>query len=343
MIISRVRRVLAMALPLVVVGLAVSSPVLAEDYKIATIAPEGTAWMKQMRDASKEIRDRTAGRVNFKFYGGGVMGNDKKVMRKIRIGQLHGGMFTPNSLADAYSDIQLYGLPLLFDSIGEVEYVRERMDSVLLQGLEQAGYVSFGLSDGGFARIMSNHPVTGVNSLKGRKVWVPEGDKITYDTMTALGVSPVTLPMTDVMTGLQTGLIDIVASSPVGAVVLQWHTKVKYVTDFPLVYLMGFMVVDKRYFDRMTDADQAVVREVFGKVYKDFDRQNKLDNDAAFKALLDSGLEVVQADASQVASWKEPVWQNNLAMADRGVVSRQLLDQVLAYIQEYRQSQDRKR
>lgn len=339
MTISRTRhRLLSMAAALVAVAL-LAPTAQALDLKIATIAPEGTAWMKQMRDGSKEIKERTQGRVNFKFFGGGVMGNDKKVMRKIRIGQLHGGMFTPSSVADIYPNMQLYGMPLVFSSMGEVEYVRERMDSVLTAGLEEAGLVSFGFSDGGFARVLSNIPVTGVESLKGRKVWVPEGDLITYNTMSALGLSPVTLAVTDVMTGLQTGLIDIVASSPVGAVVMQWHTKVKYMTDFPLVYLMGYMVVDKKYFRKISDADQQIVREVFGKVYAEFDRRNKLDDSAAFNALVDSGIQIVRPDEAEIQNWRSLVFASNLEMADRGVISRELLDQMLGYIDEFRQSQ----
>jgi len=323
----------------IVLALLVAPSAQALDLKIATIAPEGTAWMKQMRDGSKEIKERTEGRVNFKFFGGGVMGNDKKVMRKIRIGQLHGGMFTPSSVADVYPNMQLYGMPLVFSSMGEVEYVRERMDSLLISGLEEAGLVSFGFSDGGFARVLSNTPITSVESLKGRKVWVPEGDLITYNTMSALGLSPVTLSVTDVMTGLQTGLVEIVGSSPVGAVVMQWHTKVKYMTDFPLAYLMGFMVVDKKHFDKLSDADQQVVREVFGKVYAEFDRQNKLDDSAAFKALVDSGIEIVRPNEDEIENWRTLVNASNLEMADRGVISRELLDRMLGYIDEYRQSQ----
>jgi len=316
--------------------LLVAGPASSAVLKIATIAPEGTAWMKQMRDGASEIKERTGGRVQFKFYGGGVMGNDKKVMRKIRIGQLNGGMFTPSSLSDVYPAIQLYGMPLVFRSLEEVDYVRSRMDQQLLEGLEQAGFVGFGLAEGGFAEILSNVPVTGIDDLKGRKVWIPEGDIITYNTMQAMGLSPVTLPITDVMTGLQTGLIDIVASSPVGAVVMQWHTKVKYVTNFPLVYLLGFMVVSKKDFDKLEAADQQVVREVFGRIYESFDKQNREDNGAAAQALLDSGLQAVELDEAEIHRWREVVYASNRDMAERGLISKDLLNQLLGYLEEFR-------
>lgn len=336
MIISRARQ-LAFSLTTILVLVVLGAPAaFAADFKIATIAPEGTAWMKQMRDGAREVKTRTNGRVNFKFYGGGVMGNDKKVLRKIRIGQLHGGMFTPSSMADVYPDMQLYGLPLVFNTIEEVEYVRQRMDPILKQGLEDAGFVSFGWADGGFARIMSNVPVTGVESLQGRKVWVPEGDLITYSAMAALGLSPVTLPMTDVMTGLQTGLIDIVGSSPVGAVVMQWHTKVKYVTKVPLVYTYGFMAIDKKAFDTISDADKAIITEVMTRTYQEFDKANLVDNQGAYDALLKSGIEAVKFDDDEFTKVRNLLLTSNLKQGEAGAFTLELYREMLGHIEEFR-------
>lgn len=116
----------------------------AETFKIATLAPEGSAWMTEMRAGAKGIEKRTEGRVKFKFYGGGVQGNDKQVLRKMRIGQLHGGAFVSSGLRMLQPDSELFGLPLLFNSADEVHYVREQMDDKLRQNLEDAGYVNFG-------------------------------------------------------------------------------------------------------------------------------------------------------------------------------------------------------
>jgi TRAP-type C4-dicarboxylate transport system substrate-binding protein len=124
--------------------------------KIATVAPEGSTWMEAMRTGAKEIQERTAGRVQIKYYGGGVMGNDSKVLGKIRIGNLHGGAFTPSALQKIYPEISLYGLPLVFDSEAEAAYVRERLDQTIQDGLAEEGFISFGFAATGFAVIMSN-------------------------------------------------------------------------------------------------------------------------------------------------------------------------------------------
>jgi TRAP-type C4-dicarboxylate transport system substrate-binding protein len=309
----------------------------AQVIKLATITPENSQWMRDMRAGAAEIEQRTDGRVKIKLYGGGVMGNDKKVLRKIRIGQLHGGAFTANSLQERYPDLNIYGLPMLFESQEEVDYVRARIDERLAAGLEEAGWVSFGFAGGGFARMMSNTPVRTLDDLADQKVWVPEGDQISYAGMEALDLAPVTLPVTDVLTGLQTGLLDIVTTPPVGAVVLQWYTKVKYVTDLPLVYTMAYVAIDKKTFDRLSAEDQAVVRDVMSGIYARFDEVNRTDNVDALAALENAGIEIVEPDAEQVPQWREAVAAANRDLARQGVFSAALLEEVEGLLNEYRQ------
>ena len=308
--------------------------------KIATVAPEGSQWMQGMRVAAKQIGQRTDERVKIKFYGGGVMGNDKKVLRKIRIGQLHGGVFTANGLADRYRDIVLYGLPMVFRSQDEVDYVRERMDPILAAGLEESGFVSFGFAGGGFAKLMGRGPVTRLEDLRGRKVWVPEGDQISYEAMKAMDLSPVVLPITDVLTGLQTGLLEYIATPPVGAVILQWYTKVKYVTAFPFAYTLGFMAIDKRAFSQIGEPDQAVIREVMTDVYRSFEQSNKADNKKAEEALAANGLQFIELDAEMIPQWREVVAEINERLGEEGVFSAELRKQLLAYLKEFRSGAD---
>jgi TRAP-type C4-dicarboxylate transport system substrate-binding protein len=304
--------------------------------KIATITPEGSQWMKDMRAGAKEIQERTDGRVQIKYYGGGIMGNDTKVLGKIRIGNLQGGAFTPTSLQALYADINLPGLPMMFESEGEAAYVRGFLDEKLKAGLEEAGFVSFGFAAGGFAVIMSNTPVRGLADLKGKRVWVPEGDMISYASMEAISLSPVTLPVTDVLTGLQTGLLDIVAISPIGALVLQWHTKVKYITDMPLVYTLGFMAIEKKAFKKLSEADQGVVNDVMARMYENFDRTNLIDNKKAYEALLKTGIEVVSPQEADFAQIRDAVRASNRKLGEQGDFSIELYEEMLRHIQDYR-------
>ncbi len=322
---------------LVIVSMSVVTGVAgATQLKIATVAPEGSGWMQSMRLAAGEIKSKTNGRVEIKYYAGGVMGNDKKVLRKIRIGQLQGGVFTANGLSERYRDILIYGLPLVFRTQEEADYVRERMDPLLTQGLDDSGFVSFGFAGGGFAKLMGNEPIGHLDDLRGRKVWVPEGDTISYEAMVALNLAPVILPITDVLMGLQTGLLEYIATPPVGAVVLQWFTKVKYVSNLPLVYTLATMVIDKRAFSSISDADQATVREILTAVYDDFESQNKEDNLQAEEALAANGLKFIDLQPEIIASWREAARQANEKMAEKGLFSKDLLNALLSYVEEYR-------
>lgn len=314
-------------------------PVHAATLKIATVTPEGSQWMKDMRSSAKEIEERTEGRVKIKYYGGGVMGNDQKVLSRIRLRSLQGGAFTPSALASQYADLNLYGLPMVFDSEQEAAYARSRLDERLSAGLEEAGWVNFGFAAGGFAILMSNTPVREFDDLKGKKVWIPEGDTISRRSMEALSLTPVSLPLTDVLTGLQTGLIDIVAMSPVGALVLQWHTKIKYVTEIPLVYTLGFMAVDKRAFDKISAADQAIVREVMERTYRNFDQQNLVDNREAFEALLNAGIESVPIDMAEYEKVRDVLLQSNRQFGAEGLFTLSLYDEMMGYVEEFRSEQ----
>lgn len=296
-------RILAMSL--LMVSLCYGQAVSAKVIKIATLSPDGTAWMKSMREGAAEIKKRTQGRVVIKFYPGGVMGNDKNVLRKIRIGQLQGGAVTAGGLSDIYPDIDIYGLPYLFENQQQVDTVRKIMDEHLLSGLEKKGFVGFGIASGGFTYMMSNEKVTTVEQAKQKKIWIPSDSEVGLAVFDAAEISPVPLPLSDVLTGLQTSLIDTVFASPIGAIALQWHTKVKYVIDVPLTYLSALMVISKKTFYRLKEGDRKIARDVMSSVFSDIEERNRADNISARQALMNKGIEFVKLPAEDAKVWLE--------------------------------------
>jgi TRAP-type C4-dicarboxylate transport system substrate-binding protein len=311
-------------------------PAEAQTFKIATIAPESSSWMKDMKAGAKVIEEHTEGRVKFKFYGGGVQGNDKQVQRKMRTGQLNGGAFTSGGLNRFHADADLFALPMLFRSIEEARFVRDALEGELRQRLEDAGYVNFGLAAAGFAYMMSENKLTTLSDLGGQKVWIPEGDPVGFAALRALGVAPVVMPVTDVMTGLQTDLLDCVTVPPVGAIVFQWHTQLRYITDVPLAYVYAALLIDKRAFDRVSEADQAIVREVMEGIYRKFDRNGVLENDEALQALLQAGLEQASPDPAEVEEWRRVVAASHRDMAGQGVFDPALYERVQALLDDFR-------
>lgn len=310
----------------------------AADLKIATVAPDGSHWMQQMRAGADEIKTRTAGRVLLKFYPGGVMGNDAQVLRKIRSNQLQGGAFAAGGLGERYPGLNLYGIPLLFRSLAEVDAARAKLDPRLIAGLEQAGFVSFAFVEGGFANLFSNEPIRTVNEMRRKKVWVPDGDQISFLAMQELGLSPVTLPVTDVLTGLQTGLIEITFASPVVALVLQWHTKVKYITRLPVSYSYGIFAIEKEAFGRLSADDQGVVREVMTRTMNGLDREAREENERANATLLKAGLKAVDVGPEDADAWRHTIEGMYPQLRTRPEIDAALFDELQSILADYRKA-----
>lgn len=288
----------------VVLSLLGSVCVAQTTIKIATVAPEGSAWMTQMRAAAAQSSAATEGRVQFKFYPGGVMGNDSAVLRKIRLGQLQGGAFTGSEAGAIFSTAQLYSLPFLFRHANEVDAVRAVMDAELAAAFSANGFQALSITGVGFAMLMSKHDVAGREALRQRKVWVPHNDVIAERTFRGGEISPIPLPLPDVFTALQTGLIDTVGNTPAGAVALQWHGSLRQVLDLPLSYITGYVVVDARSWGRLTEADRGLVLQAFADKGRLIDQGNRKADAQALEALQSMGVKLVQPDASEVARWE---------------------------------------
>lgn len=317
--------------------LALAADANKETLKIATIMPDGSSWLLQMRKAGDEIERKTAGRVQLKFYPGGVMGNDKTVLRKVRAGQLQGGAFTSGAIAAIYPDVELYSLPLFFRNYAEVDYVRARMDDTLKAGLYQAGFVTLAISDGGFAYVLSSKPLRRVEDLAGAKMFLPEHDVMSTIALDIAGVSPVPLPTVDVYTELQTGLIDTLAAPPMGAIAFQWHTKVHYLTDVPLMYLTGYLVVDRKAFEKLSPEDQAIVKQEIASASSQLDRENRAGERNAREALQNQGIEFVMASSEEeVARWHRISAEAIGRLRKLGRYSDSFIDELSKNIETYR-------
>jgi TRAP-type C4-dicarboxylate transport system substrate-binding protein len=276
----------------------------ATTIKIATVAPDGTAWMREMRAGAEAVKKDTDGRVEIKYYPGGVMGDEPTVMRKIRIGQLQGGAFTGGELSLVDKDAQVYSLPFLFKTQDEVDKVRAQLDPQLKASFARAGFDVAGISGGGFAYLMSVKDIKNKDDLKAAKVWVPQGDRVAEAGFKAGGVTPISLPLADVYTSLQTGLIDTVANTPAGAIAFQWHTKVRHMVDLPITYVVGLLVIDNKVFDALTPADQKAVNDDLGAAFARLEKINRDDNAQAKLALQKQGVEIFTPNAAETASWE---------------------------------------
>jgi len=316
--------------------IACTGPAQATTFKIATLVPAGTDWMKAMKQGAKSIAEKTDGRVELKFYPGGVMGSEQSVLRKIRAGQLQGGAFSSGGLADVYPDIQLLNLPMLFDSFAEVDYVRARMEPVMKQNLEAKGFVLLGVAEAGFTRIFSAQPIGDLAAIRKSRLWAPEGDLMVEETYRSMGLSPVFLPISDVYTGLQTGLVDTVTATPSVAIAFQWHSNLGYMTETPLAYLVGLLAIDRHAFDRISSADQAIVRQEIALAVASLDKITREGERRAAEALQNQGFVFVRPESEEIAQWRRLAYESVERLIDRGALTREGVELVRRQLCDYR-------
>jgi TRAP-type transport system periplasmic protein len=304
--------------------------------KIATISPEGSVWMEKMREGAKDLAKKTDNRIKIKFYSGGVMGDDKAVLRKIRIGQLQGGAFVSGSLSQYYPDNQIYSLPLFFRSFKEIDYVRGYLDQKIIDGFEKGGLVIFGIAEGGFAYVMSTVPIYTVQDMREQKVWIPDNDSMILEAIKAFDITPIPLSIADVRAGLQTGLINTVTTPPIGALALQWHTQIKYLLDEPFLYIYGVLAVDRKVFKRISPADQQIFREIMGDVFKTLDRLNREDNIKAMETLHKQGIKFIKPSKDALKKWRKDASEVPNRLIKAGRLSQEMVNTLENLLKEYR-------
>ena len=304
--------------------------------KFATIAPEGSTWTNVMREYDAAIRKESGGRLAFKIYAGGVQGEDKDVIKKIRIGQLHSAGFTGVGLGEIAPMVRILDSPFLFRSYEEVDHVYETFQKEFEQAFADKNYVLLGWAEVGFVYVFTNTPVRTVADMDGVKMWMWEGDPVAEATFKAFGVNPIPLSIVDVLTSLQTGLINGAYVSPYAAVALQWNTRVKYMMSVPLADACGAVVVSRKIYDSLPADLQEILLRNGRKYMRELTRKSREENAAAIQTLKKNGVLVI--DVASEKTLQEYVKLGGQARAS--LVGRlydgQFLQKVEAAIENYR-------
>ena len=307
-------------------------------FKISTVSPDGSAWMKDLRRSLDLLKAQTEGRVQFRVYPGGVMGDDRAVMRKMRARQLHGGIVQTGALENVSSTVQLYNLPMFFRDFDEVTAVRKSMDPILVKNLEAKGLVSLGFVGVGFANAMSSKAGTSIADARRLKVWAPKGDAGAVRLLEAFGIVPIPLSLVDVLAGLQTGLVDTVASPPTAAIVLQWHTQLDYILDLPFMYIYSAFVLDAKQFGRLSEEDQATTRKTIQSMLLRVEERNYRDHEQALDALKKQGLTVLKPSPEEASEWRAAAERASTAWVETGILEREYVAELQRATAAYRQN-----
>ncbi|MDH5761819.1 MAG: TRAP transporter substrate-binding protein DctP [Nitrospinota bacterium] len=304
--------------------------------KFSTLAPEGSSWMKVMRMLEKELGRVTGGEVGFKFYPGGVSGDEIDVIRKMRIGQIHAAGFTGVGLGEILPEVRVLDLPFLFRTDKEIEYIYEKMNDYFAARFEEKGYVLLGWVPVGWIHFFSNEPVISVGSLHPKKAWMWEGDPLVQATYMGLGVSPHPLSVTDVLLSLQTGMVDTVYASPMGALALQWYTKVDYMSELRMANATGGVLMTKRAFDRLPDKHKQAVRDISKRYLKQLVQKIQEDNDQAITLMKQNGLKIASLPNGNELEKFYAVGREVQKQMNGKLFGQSVLDKVMSLLKEIR-------
>jgi TRAP-type C4-dicarboxylate transport system substrate-binding protein len=289
----------------------IAGPVLAAEpehlLKVATLAPEGSGWARAVRSLDEQVRVRTGGGVGLRLYPGGVLGDESVTLRKVRIGQLQGVGLTGLGLAEICPDILALEMPFLFADYDEIDYVLTHVAGFYQEALSASGFALLGWTDVGYVNILSRHPIRGVADLQGRRVWQLVREPITEVLFRLARVSAVPLGIPDVLLALQSGLVDVVYAPPAAAVVLQWFTRVRYLTELPVNYTLGALVVDRRAFERLPPEHQTTVREIAAEEMRRLAVRTRQENRDALAAMVNQGVQLVQPEPAEIEGFRRLV------------------------------------
>ncbi|HQH55100.1 MAG TPA: TRAP transporter substrate-binding protein DctP [Candidatus Marinimicrobia bacterium] len=303
--------------------------------KVATVAPEGSSWMRQFRQFEKEVDVLTNDQVKFRVYASGVQGGEKDILRKMQLGQLDVGTFTGVGLGEIVPEVRVFDLPFLFRNSAEVDYVCDALFDEFQTKFLEKGFFLAGWAEVGFVYLFTNTPVTRLADFKNVKMWLWKGDPLAKATFDEMKIAAIPLDITDVHTGLQTGLIDGVYISPYGALAMQWHTKTKYMLNYPLTNSIGAILITTKKMNTIPED----LRNILIKKTKENTRQivlaGRQENLESIQILKENGMQLTNLKSDAAAEFIEAGVRTRDRLA--GVLySREMLDRVLALLDEYR-------
>lgn len=317
-----------------------ATPASAQEHtiKVATLAPEGSSWMNLFHGWGKAIEEHSAGKIKVKFYAGGVAGDERDAVRKMRLGQINAAAVTSIGLGLIQSEVRVLELPLLVQSYEELDYARGKLDHDIRKKFEDKGYVFLAWGDVGPVHIFSNIPLKSKADLSQTKLWAWVDDPLVRMLFSQLGANGVPLGVPDVLPSLQTGLINACYGSPLSTLALQWYTKVKFMTSMHITQAIGATVMLKKEFDKLSPELQKVVladsKDLEAKLLK----QIREDNAKALTSMKQAGLQVVDSPKEMVAQFEEQAKaiRPKLEQPPQAVYTHEFRDKVEKLIAEFR-------
>lgn len=273
--------------------------------RIATLAPRGSSWMRVFDAWNATLKKQTQGRLNLRFYAGGVAGDERDFVRKMRAGQMDGAAVTQTGLGLIVRPVLVLAVPGLFTDYAKLYHARQVLAPEFNKEFEDHGFKLLGWGDAGMLRIYSDaRPIAQPSDLKQVRPWAWTDDILFQTVLKTVGANGVRLGVPEVYPALQTGMIDTLPSSAIAAVSLQWYTHLKYVTKLDMSILIGATILKKDKYDALPADLRAALDQTSEKAHKALRMIIRRDDDKSYKNMLSHGMQEVPV-GSHEKEWRD--------------------------------------
>lgn len=286
-------------------GLLSPAPAQQTLIKMATLAPDGSPWHQVLQQMGERWRNISGGKVKLTIYPGGVLGDEPDIVNKMRIGQIQAVALSGAGMADIEPGVACLQIPMMFESYEELDYVRDRLAPRLEKMIEARGFLVLNWGDAGWVHFFTRSPVTHLDDMRQMKLFTWAGSNDTLELWKANGFRAVPLAATDILTGLQTGLIEAVPTTPLYALLNQSFGLAKYMNDVKWAPLVGATLISKKAWESLPPNDRG---EMFQAARASGDSLRggiRKMGDDAIAAMQKRKLTVVHASPSTVAEWRK--------------------------------------
>ena len=273
--------------------------------KMATLAPEGTEWHGLLVELGQQWKVVTDGDVRLRIYPGGVVGDERDMIRKMRIGQIHGAAISNEGMTEINPYFTTFYMPMMYQSYDEVDFVRDRLSDELLNKTEENGFKILTMVDVGWAYWFSTEPIYTPDDLKNNKIFIWAGDYKSAQLYEKHGYQPVPLAMTDVLSGLQTGLITSIGFNPLYALAQQLFGIADNMLDMKWGNLTAAIIIDLKTWNKIKPEYQESMLSVAKSIGDGFQQKNRYDSDKSVEVMKKYGLKVNTPTPEQVKIWDE--------------------------------------
>jgi TRAP-type C4-dicarboxylate transport system substrate-binding protein len=255
--------------------------------------------MKYMRALDKRILEKTGDRLGFRFFPGGVAGDELDVLRRIRVGQIHCAAFSGVGFGQILPAVRVLDLPFLFRSHKEIDKVHGALRPFFSEQFRKKGFELLGWAEIGNVHLFSKHAIQTIADLSQRKVWTWSGDPIAKEAFVAMDVNPIPLAVTDVTTALNTGMIDTVYSPPLGALALQWYVPLEHMTALPFVHSTGAVLISSRFIKKLPRDLTKILKDEFEKTLQQLTVALREQTAESVKLMQQQGLMVTPSPSGE--------------------------------------------